>query len=174
MRPDYVDFHTHLDLYPDLSAAIAACDRRAHSDIDSYDDSLRRLQETVNCHKQANFVRRGPRLTPATRRGAVERDFAVREAASTDPIRGRGRARRRAAPLSLARTPEIHLRTHSPPMCRRRRKNSEHTQCESDETCARYVGKRTCRHTGEQPCSIGSREPLAKLVVGLRWAATFR
>ena len=28
MRPEYVDFHTHLDLYPDLSAAIAACDRR--------------------------------------------------------------------------------------------------------------------------------------------------
>lgn len=28
MRPDYVDFHTHLDLYPDLSSAIAACDRR--------------------------------------------------------------------------------------------------------------------------------------------------
>ena len=28
MTPDYVDFHTHLDLYPDLPAAIAACDRR--------------------------------------------------------------------------------------------------------------------------------------------------
>ena len=28
MKPEYVDFHTHLDLYPDLSAAIAACDRR--------------------------------------------------------------------------------------------------------------------------------------------------
>ncbi|MDE0113808.1 MAG: TatD family hydrolase [Albidovulum sp.] len=28
MNPDYVDFHTHLDLYPDLPAAIAACDRR--------------------------------------------------------------------------------------------------------------------------------------------------
>ena len=28
MRPDYVDFHTHLDLYPDLRVAIAACDRR--------------------------------------------------------------------------------------------------------------------------------------------------
>ena len=28
MRPDYVDFHTHLDLYSDLPAAIAACDRR--------------------------------------------------------------------------------------------------------------------------------------------------
>ena len=28
MRPDYVDFHTHLDLYPDLPAAITACDRR--------------------------------------------------------------------------------------------------------------------------------------------------
>ena len=28
MRPEYVDFHTHLDLYPDLSAAIAACDRQ--------------------------------------------------------------------------------------------------------------------------------------------------
>jgi len=28
MRPEYVDFHTHLDLYPDLPAAIAACDRR--------------------------------------------------------------------------------------------------------------------------------------------------
>lgn len=28
MKPDYVDFHTHLDLYPDLPAAIATCDRR--------------------------------------------------------------------------------------------------------------------------------------------------
>ena len=28
MRPEYVDFHTHLDLYPDLPSAIAACDRR--------------------------------------------------------------------------------------------------------------------------------------------------
>ena len=28
MRPVYVDFHTHLDLYPNLPAAIAACDRR--------------------------------------------------------------------------------------------------------------------------------------------------
>lgn len=28
MRPDYVDFHTHLDLYPHLPAAIAVCDRR--------------------------------------------------------------------------------------------------------------------------------------------------
>ena len=28
MRPDYVDFHTHLDLYPDLPTAIAACDQR--------------------------------------------------------------------------------------------------------------------------------------------------
>ena len=28
MRPEHVDFHTHLDLYPDLPAAIAACDRR--------------------------------------------------------------------------------------------------------------------------------------------------
>ena len=28
MRPAYVDFHAHLDLYPDLPAAIAACDRR--------------------------------------------------------------------------------------------------------------------------------------------------
>src|SRR3546814_20637644 len=28
MRPDYVDFHTHLDLYPDLARALAACDRK--------------------------------------------------------------------------------------------------------------------------------------------------
>lgn len=28
MKPEYVDFHTHLDLHPDLQAAIAACDRR--------------------------------------------------------------------------------------------------------------------------------------------------
>ena len=28
MRPDYVDFHTHLDLYPDLAKAIARCDER--------------------------------------------------------------------------------------------------------------------------------------------------
>ena len=28
MRPDLVDFHCHLDLYPDLSAAIAQCERR--------------------------------------------------------------------------------------------------------------------------------------------------
>lgn len=27
MRPEYIDFHTHLDLYPDLAQAIAACDR---------------------------------------------------------------------------------------------------------------------------------------------------
>lgn len=28
MRPKYVDLHTHLDLYPDLDAAIAECDKR--------------------------------------------------------------------------------------------------------------------------------------------------
>ena len=28
MRPSYVDFHTHLDLYPDLEAAIRQCDDR--------------------------------------------------------------------------------------------------------------------------------------------------
>ena len=28
MTPEYVDFHTHLDLYPDLPAAIATCDQR--------------------------------------------------------------------------------------------------------------------------------------------------
>ena len=28
MRPEYVDFHTHLDLYPDLAEAIARCDER--------------------------------------------------------------------------------------------------------------------------------------------------
>lgn len=28
MRPKYVDFHTHLDLYPDLRTAIATCDNR--------------------------------------------------------------------------------------------------------------------------------------------------
>jgi TatD DNase family protein len=28
MQPEFVDFHCHLDLYPDLSAAIAQCDRR--------------------------------------------------------------------------------------------------------------------------------------------------
>ena len=28
MRPDFVDFHTHLDLYPDLAGAIARCEER--------------------------------------------------------------------------------------------------------------------------------------------------
>jgi len=28
MRPQFVDFHCHLDLYPDLAQAIAQCDNR--------------------------------------------------------------------------------------------------------------------------------------------------
>ena len=63
MRPDYVDFHTHLDLYPDLPAAIAACDRRrtATLTVTTTPKALVRNRELADA---SEFVRVGLGLHP--------------------------------------------------------------------------------------------------------------
>lgn len=63
MKPDYVDFHTHLDLYPDLPAAIAACDRRrtATLTVTTTPKAFERNRELANA---SGFVRVGLGLHP--------------------------------------------------------------------------------------------------------------
>ena len=63
MRPDYVDFHTHLDLYPDLSTAIATCDRRrtATLTVTTTPKAFARNRELADASK---FVRVGLGLHP--------------------------------------------------------------------------------------------------------------
>ena len=63
MRPDYVDFHTHLDLYPDLRAAIAACDRQrtATLTVTTTPKAFVRNGELANA---SEFVRVGLGLHP--------------------------------------------------------------------------------------------------------------
>lgn len=63
MKPDYVDFHAHLDLYPDLSAAIAACERRrtATLAVTTIPTAFARNRELAG---RSNFVRVGLGLHP--------------------------------------------------------------------------------------------------------------
>ncbi len=63
MKPDYVDFHTHLDLYPDLSAAIATCDQRrtATLAVTTTPKAYARNRELADVSK---FVRVGLGLHP--------------------------------------------------------------------------------------------------------------
>ncbi|NOC83850.1 Qat anti-phage system TatD family nuclease QatD [Ruegeria sp. HKCCD6428] len=63
MRPDYVDFHTHLDLYPDLQRAISTCDRRrvATLAVTTTPKAFERNLELSSC---SNFVRVGLGLHP--------------------------------------------------------------------------------------------------------------
>lgn len=63
MRPEYVDFHTHLDLYPDLQAAIAACDRRrtAALAVTTTPKAFERNRELASASR---FVRVGLGLHP--------------------------------------------------------------------------------------------------------------
>lgn len=63
MRPDYVDFHTHLDLYPDLARAIAACDRRRVATL-AVTTTPKAFERNVELTANSAFVRVGLGLHP--------------------------------------------------------------------------------------------------------------
>ena len=63
MRPDYVDFHTHLDLYPDLPAAIAACDRRRTATL-TVTTTPKAFERNCDLADVSEFVRVGLGLHP--------------------------------------------------------------------------------------------------------------
>lgn len=63
MRPDYVDFHAHLDLYPDLRAAIAACDRRRTATL-AVTTTPKAFARNAELAEVSKFVRVGLGLHP--------------------------------------------------------------------------------------------------------------
>ena len=63
MRPDYVDFHTHLDLYPDLAQAIAACDRNRVATL-AVTTTPKAYERNVELSSDSDFVRVGLGLHP--------------------------------------------------------------------------------------------------------------
>ena len=63
MRPDYVDFHTHLDLYPDLARAIAACDRRRVATL-AVTTTPKAYERNIELAANSDFVRVGLGLHP--------------------------------------------------------------------------------------------------------------
>lgn len=63
MRPDYVDFHTHLDLYPDLARAIAACDRKRVATL-AVTTTPKAFERNVELSADSDFVRVGLGLHP--------------------------------------------------------------------------------------------------------------
>jgi len=63
MRPDYVDFHTHLDLYPDLAKAIAACDRKRVAAL-AVTTTPKAFERNVELSANSDFVRVGLGLHP--------------------------------------------------------------------------------------------------------------
>lgn len=73
MTPDYVDFHAHLDLYPDLRAAIAACDRRRTATL-AVTTTPKAFARNAELAEASEFVRVGLGLHPqlvAERSGEV-------------------------------------------------------------------------------------------------------
>lgn len=63
MRPEYVDFHTHLDLYPDLAQAIAACDRNRIATL-AVTTTPKAFERNVDLSSDSDFVRVGLGLHP--------------------------------------------------------------------------------------------------------------
>src|SRR3546814_2292306 len=63
MRPDYVDFHTHLDLYPDLARAIAACDRKRVATL-AVTTTPKAFERNVELSADSDFVGVGLGLHP--------------------------------------------------------------------------------------------------------------
>lgn len=63
MRPDYVDFHTHLDLYPDLARAIAACDHKRVATL-AVTTTPKAFERNVELSANSDFVRVGLGLHP--------------------------------------------------------------------------------------------------------------
>ncbi len=63
MRPVYVDFHTHLDLYPDLAEAIAACDRKRVATL-AVTTTPKAFDRNVELAAGSEFVKVGLGLHP--------------------------------------------------------------------------------------------------------------
>lgn len=63
MRPDYVDFHTHLDLYPDLAQAIAICERKRVATL-AVTTTPKAFERNVELSADSDFVRVGLGLHP--------------------------------------------------------------------------------------------------------------
>lgn len=63
MQPDYVDFHTHLDLYPDLARAIAACDHQRVATL-AVTTTPKAFERNVELSAGSEFVRVGLGLHP--------------------------------------------------------------------------------------------------------------
>lgn len=63
MRPDYVDFHTHLDLYPDLAQAIATCERKRVATL-AVTTTPKAFERNVELSAGSDFVRVGLGLHP--------------------------------------------------------------------------------------------------------------
>ncbi|GGX66370.1 Qat anti-phage system TatD family nuclease QatD [Saccharospirillum salsuginis] len=63
MRYDYVDFHTHLDLYPDLVQAIATCERKRVATL-AVTTTPKAFERNVELSKSSDFVRIGLGLHP--------------------------------------------------------------------------------------------------------------
>ncbi|TGG92482.1 TatD family deoxyribonuclease [Natronospirillum operosum] len=63
MRPDYVDFHTHLDLYPDLAQAIAACERKRVATL-AVTTTPKAFERNIELSTDSDFVRVGLGLHP--------------------------------------------------------------------------------------------------------------
>lgn len=63
MRPDYVDFHTHLDLYPDLAQAIAVCDRKRVATL-AVTTTPKAFERNAELAASSEFVRVGLGLHP--------------------------------------------------------------------------------------------------------------
>lgn len=63
MRPDYVDFHTHLDLYPNLARAIATCNRHRVATL-AVTTTPKAFDRNVELSVGSDFVRVGLGLHP--------------------------------------------------------------------------------------------------------------
>lgn len=74
MRPDFVDFHTHLDLYPDLATAISTCDRRRTATL-TVTTTPKAFAGNRELAESSEFVRVGLGLHPqlvAERHGEID------------------------------------------------------------------------------------------------------
>ena len=63
MRPEYVDFHTHLDLYPNLAQAIEICNRK-HVATLAVTTTPKAFEKNVELSANSEFVRVGLGLHP--------------------------------------------------------------------------------------------------------------
>lgn len=63
VRPSYVDFHTHLDLYPDLKEAIRCCDDRRTATL-TVTTTPRAFERNLELAEDSAFVRVGLGLHP--------------------------------------------------------------------------------------------------------------